>query len=210
MSQNYYTILGVPQNATERQVRQRFLTLARKRHPDKFQGAEKEEAEAQFQRVTEAFNTLSDGERRRQHDLELAQPVGASDSDSTQVSKLYVQRAKEEISQGNYKQAVDYLDRATQEDEKNHLAWFELARVLVENRRALPRARVAIARACELLPVESRYQELAGDTYAESGMPERAAECYQKALDWGGADPSIEERIRALGKGSRGGLFGKT
>ena len=41
MSKNYYAILGVPHNATARQVRQRFLTLAREWHPDKFQGDEK-------------------------------------------------------------------------------------------------------------------------------------------------------------------------
>ncbi|MCZ6508184.1 MAG: tetratricopeptide repeat protein [Acidobacteria bacterium] len=209
MSQNYYTILGVPQNATGRQVRKRFLLLARERHPDIFQGEEKAEAEAQFQLVTEAFNTLSNGDRRRQHDLELAQLVGASDSDSTQVSKLYVRRAKQEIKKGNSQKAVEYLDRATVEDDQNHVAWFELARVLVERRRALPRARVAIARACELQPIESRYLELAGDLYAESGMQDQAEDCYLKALDWGGPDPSIEERLNALRGGFRGGLFGK-
>ena len=209
MSENYYTILGVPQNATGRQVRQRFLALARERHPDIFQGDEKEEAEAQFQLVTEAFNTLSDGDRRRQHDLELAQPVGASDSDHAQVSKLYVQRAKQEIQKGNSQKAVDYLDRATREDSHNHVAWFELARVLVERRRALPRARVAIARACELQPIESHYLELAGDLYAESGMEDQAEDCYQKALDWGGPDASIEERLNALRRGAGGGLFGR-
>ena len=100
MGTNYYAILGVPHNATDRQVRQRFLALARERHPDKFQGPEKMAAETEFQLVTEAFNTLNDAERRRQHDLELAQPVGSSESDAAQVSRVYVQRALEEETKG--------------------------------------------------------------------------------------------------------------
>jgi curved DNA-binding protein CbpA len=208
MGKNYYSILGVPQNATARQVRQRFLTVARERHPDKFQGEEKEAAEFEFQLVTEAFNTLSDIERRRQHDLELAQPTGSSDSDKAQVSKLYVLRAKEEVEKGNHQLAVQYLEVATKEDEQNHSAWFELAKVLLENRRALPRARLAITRACELQPIEPDYLRLAGDLFADSGMQDRAEDYYQRALDWGGSNATIEEKLKSLRRGTRG-LFGR-
>jgi curved DNA-binding protein CbpA len=209
MAKNYYAILDVPQNATARQVRQRFLALARERHPDRFQGEEKASAELEFQRVTEAFNTLSDAERRRQHDFELAQPVGASESDQAQVSKVYIRRAKQEAQQGNRQAAVDFLDRATQEDERSHLAWYELAKMLGMDRRSLPRARHAIGQACQLLPMETSYLELAGDLYAASSMPDKAEEFYQKALDWGGLNPEIEERLKSLRRGQRGGLFGK-
>ncbi len=209
MGKNYYAILGVPQNATQRQVRQRFLALARERHPDRFQGEEKAKAEIEFQLVTEAFNTLSDGERRRQHDLELAQPVGASASDQAQVSKVYIRRAKQEAKQGNRQAAVDFLERATREDEKSHLVWYELAKMLGMDKRSLPRARHAISQACQLQPMETSYLELAGDLFAESGMPDKAEEFYQKALDWGGVNPEIEERLKSLRRSQRGGLFGK-
>ncbi len=209
MSKSYYAILGVPQNATARQVKQRFLALARERHPDNFQGEDKDVAELEFQLVTEAFNALSDAERRRRHDLELAQPVGNSESDQGQVSRIYVQRAKEEAKKGNSQQALDYLERATQEDDRNHRAWFHLARLLREKPRALPRARLAIAQACDLRPMDPSYLELAGDLFAQSGMQDKAEGYYQKALDWGGADPDIEERLKSLRRGSRGGLFGR-
>ncbi len=208
MGTNYYAILGVPHNATARQVRQRFLALARERHPDKFQGDEKQAAEAEFQLVTEAFNTLNDAERRRQHDHELAQPVGASESDAEQVSRVYIQRAREEEKKGNPRQATKYLDRAVKEDEQSHRAWYELARVLFDNRRTLPRARQAAARACELQPIDPTYLKLAGDLFAESGMRDEAESYYQKALDWGGQDAAIEERLKSLERGSRG-LFGR-
>ena len=40
MSDNYYTILGLPQNATSKQIRERFLELARERHPDRYRGGQ--------------------------------------------------------------------------------------------------------------------------------------------------------------------------
>lgn len=210
MSTNYYSVLGVPHNATERQVRQRFLDLARARHPDRFQGEAKQEAELEFQQVTEAFNTLNDAKRRRQHDLELAQPVGATDSDGEQVSRVYLQRAQQEAKDGNRQQALQYLELATQEEANRHLAWYRLAQALAEDRRTLPRARVAVSRACELQPMEPNYLELAGDLFAQSGMEQKAAAYYQQALDWGGADSGIEQRLEALGRGSSGGFFGRS
>ena len=209
MSKSYYAILGVPHNATARQVRQRFLALARERHPDKFQGEDKQVAELEFQLVTEAFNTLHDAERRRQHDMELAQPVGTSESDQAKVSRIYVQRATEETKKGNSQQAVEYLDRATREDDQNHQAWYHLAQLLRGRRRTLPRARLAITRACDLQPMDPNYLKLAGDLFAESGLPDKAEDYYQKALDWGGADPSVEERLKSLRQGHRRGLFGR-
>ena len=46
MARDFYTVLAVPRNATEEQIRQRFRELARTRHPDRFQGAEKARAMA--------------------------------------------------------------------------------------------------------------------------------------------------------------------
>ncbi len=209
MSSSHYAILGVPPNATARQIRQRFLALARERHPDRFTGPEKESAEIEFQLVTEAFNTLSDVERRRQHDLMLSQMANVPESDQRQVSRVYVQRAREELKNGNQAQALVNFERATKEDPTDADAWYELAKNLQEDRRSLPRARLAIAKACELEPMRPKYRVLAGDLFAASGQVAEAVESYQKALDWGGADPKIEERLKSLSKGERGGLFSR-
>ena len=66
MSRDHYAVLGTDRNATRDQIRDRFRKLARERHPDRFQGDEREKAELAFQAITEAFNVLSDPDRRRQ------------------------------------------------------------------------------------------------------------------------------------------------
>ena len=78
MTKDYYAILSVSQQATRQQIKQRFLELARSRHPDLHEGEEKLKAESEFQDITEAFNVLSNPARRRQHDVELSSPAPAN------------------------------------------------------------------------------------------------------------------------------------
>ena len=93
MARDFYAVLAVPRNATEDQIRRRFRELARTRHPDRFRGAEKERAEKDFQAITQAFNVISDPERRRLHDLELLRPEETAAGEPRQLSRVYLQRS---------------------------------------------------------------------------------------------------------------------
>ncbi|TNM91264.1 dnaJ homolog subfamily B member 9-like [Takifugu flavidus] len=62
---DYYEILGVPKDATERQIKKAFHKLALKYHPDRNKGPD---AEAKFREIAEAYETLSDDKRRQEYD----------------------------------------------------------------------------------------------------------------------------------------------
>jgi len=64
---DYYKVLGVSRDATEAEVTKAYRKLALKHHPDKNQD-NKEEAEEKFKRVTEAYDTLRDAEKRKIYD----------------------------------------------------------------------------------------------------------------------------------------------
>jgi len=63
---NYYTILGVDKDATPEEVKKAFRKLARQYHPD-LNGGDKQ-AEDRFKDVNEAYEVLSDPEKRTQYD----------------------------------------------------------------------------------------------------------------------------------------------
>ena len=63
---DYYQILGVQRDASERDVRKAFRTLAAKHHPDRNPGDAG--AEDRFKEVNEAYTVLSDPEKRRFYD----------------------------------------------------------------------------------------------------------------------------------------------
>lgn len=62
---DYYDILGVPKDATERQIKKAFHKLAMKYHPDKNRSPD---AEVRFREIAEAYETLSDDAKRRKYD----------------------------------------------------------------------------------------------------------------------------------------------
>lgn len=197
MAKNYYDILGLPRNATTQQVRDRFRTLARELHPDRFQGEEKSEAEARFQEITQAFNVLSDPARRREHDLELARPVGQQ-HDASEAARVYLQRGIKAFREKQYPQAAENFDRATRENPGSAQPWHYLAMACRSKRQWLPRAREAILKACDIDPMNAVYLRLAGDIFADSGMSQRAKIFYQKALTWGGEDAEIRAALERL------------
>jgi len=63
----YYMILGVPRTASPAGIRSAYRDLARKLHPD----VAGEQATPAFQEVSEAYDVLSDPQRRRAYNDEL-------------------------------------------------------------------------------------------------------------------------------------------
>lgn len=64
---DYYEVLGVSKNATEKEMKRAYRKLAMKFHPDKYEGP-KSEGEEKFKELNEAFSVLSDAEKRRIYD----------------------------------------------------------------------------------------------------------------------------------------------
>lgn len=63
---DYYSVLGVPRNADEKEIKKAYRRLARKYHPDLNPG--NKEAERKFKEINEAYEVLSDPEKRKRYD----------------------------------------------------------------------------------------------------------------------------------------------
>jgi molecular chaperone DnaJ len=66
MPRDYYEVLGVGRGADETEIKKAFRRLARELHPDT--NTEDPHAEDKFKEAAEAYEVLSDAERRRQYD----------------------------------------------------------------------------------------------------------------------------------------------
>ena len=64
--QDYYEVLGVSKTATDEEIKKAYRKLAKKYHPDL--NPNDKEAEAKFKAAGEAYEVLSDKEKRAQYD----------------------------------------------------------------------------------------------------------------------------------------------
>ena len=63
---DYYRILGVSRNATDEEIKSAFRKLALKYHPDR--NPDNKEAESKFKEINEAYDVLSNSEKRQIYD----------------------------------------------------------------------------------------------------------------------------------------------
>ncbi|MEY3783141.1 MAG: hypothetical protein RIS97_1320 [Pseudomonadota bacterium] len=65
---DYYETLGVPKNASEEEIKKSYRKMAMKHHPDRNQGDTAKVAEDKFKEAKEAYEMLSDGQKRAAYD----------------------------------------------------------------------------------------------------------------------------------------------
>lgn len=96
MNKNYYDILQINQNASPEIIEKAYKTLAKKYHPDLQEESNKKEAEEILKEINEAYEILSNPEKKASYDQDLKnETISKEDYD-----KIYVQNEalKEELN----------------------------------------------------------------------------------------------------------------
>ncbi|HKB79746.1 MAG TPA: DnaJ domain-containing protein [Thermoanaerobaculia bacterium] len=195
MKVNYYEVLGVERSASEGEIREQFRKLARANHPDRYTGADKDEAERKFQTLTEAVNVLTNAERRKQHDGELSAGVSRNSADFGQVAKVYLSKGVKAFREGDISGAYDNFDMAVKHNPNDAKAFHYLAlaasRIPAYTRQAVQ----AIESAVQKEPVNPTYLKDAGLICRRAGLVAKAERYLNEALKW---DPTNVELQHAL------------
>jgi DnaJ-class molecular chaperone len=84
--QNYYDVLGVKRDASDKEIRSAYRKLARKYHPDVNPGDK--QAEERFKKINAAYEVISDSEKRKKYDK-----YGANWEHADEIEKMQRERA---------------------------------------------------------------------------------------------------------------------
>ena len=63
---DYYEVLGIPKSSTDEEIKKAYRKLAKQYHPDL--NPDDKEAEAKFKEVNEAYEVLSDKDKKARYD----------------------------------------------------------------------------------------------------------------------------------------------
>ncbi|KAL0488638.1 DnaJ [Acrasis kona] len=89
LNKDYYKILGVSRNSSDEDIKKSFRKLAMKNHPDKHTGDSRKEAEEKFKEITQAYEVLSDPQKRQGYDLYGEEGVGQHDHSSQHAEDIF-------------------------------------------------------------------------------------------------------------------------
>ena len=88
----FYKVLNIVETATQDEIKKSYRQLSMKWHPDK-NPDNQDEAKAKFQKINEAYETLSDPEKRQMYDLEKNNPLfnrgGANNINMNDINNIF-------------------------------------------------------------------------------------------------------------------------
>lgn len=199
---DYYAILGVPRTATNLEIREAYLKLARDSHPDKVKDREeRKKAEEIFKSVTAAYDTLSKERSRRDYtaklpstgETQVASRAGAPQSGWTPAqtstaasgsrgSADLLAQGIEAFRQKDYHTAVQLLTIVTTQDEKNARAHAILGLALAKNPNWMRDALQHMETASRLEPKNVSYLSELAILLQSQGLKLRAKRALETAI----------------------------
>jgi curved DNA-binding protein CbpA len=198
VQRTYYEMLGLDPEASADDVRAAFRRLARERHPDRYRPGDRAAAEVEFQAITEAYNVLSDPDRRARYDQGLATTNKPNLSNPREVARALAAKAVGLMKLGEHKHAGELLGQAVAHDPQNARARHLYGLFLAQHGGRLDEGLRHLDQAVKLDPMNIRLLLDASRLFAVARMFARAMRYAQSAAELSPGDPAVESWMRQL------------
>jgi curved DNA-binding protein CbpA len=189
---DYYSLLGVPKTASQAQIKEAYLKLARENHPDRIQDPERRSRAAQMiQEINEAYNHLRDDRLRREYDERL---VRDSMSPQEEAERVYKNgQMREELT--DFTEALKFYFEAMRLQPQNARYIGAAARMMATDASKARQAAELYNKAIQQDPqCKELYLEL-GELLHRAGLPTRARRIYEMGLKQFPDDPELHQHV---------------
>jgi DnaJ-class molecular chaperone len=203
-ARNFYEILSVDRDATVDQIKASFRQLARTRHPDRFSGTMRAQAEIEFQEITEAYNTLLDSDRRSRYDKTLTSTGEELSMNPKELARTMLGRAVGLMKGGDIARAMELFQQSVAHDPQNPRARHLFGMFLAQQGGRLDEALRQLDQAVKLDPLNPKLLLDAARVFAKANMGVRATRLAETAAQLSPDDPAIETLLRQLRQTGKG------
>jgi tetratricopeptide (TPR) repeat protein len=220
-TKNHFEFLGVPRSATEAQVKEAYFRLARPLHPDSNRDPGladiQDKREAAFHRLSLAYETLRDPQKRGRYEADLdarapkrrpdptppppePTPAVRTEADRLAEAGLALESARQAeklFKEEKYWDAIQLLEPAIPRLERSPKvkAQVLLARAYMKNPNWGRRAEELLQRVLQDSPDYADAYVALGNLYRASQLKSRAQAMYRKAVQ---AQPGHPEALAEL------------
>ena len=193
-TEDLFSVLGLPQTADKEQVKVAYFDAAKRYHPDRLTSlgleALRPEVEKIFRRVSEAYGSLYDDERREEYRKTLGKP---SEQENPEVhakamrmleAEMAFRRGEALLRKNDYVGAIAEFEASVtgNPQEGEHLAWLTWARVSA-GQMSFTDAKPRFVESTRLSPKCARAFYFLGLALKEEGDLDRALSMFRKARD---------------------------
>jgi len=212
--QDYFDILGVSHRATTQQIKKAYFSLSKLYHPDRYAESQfadmKPKLQALFESVNEAYEVLSDKDKRDQYNLDLASGIKKYGQEERQVpdkKESIKSAATFQFNEGmkqfrvqNFWGAEEAFRGAVRLDPSKAEYIFYQGLAVSHLPRRSHEAEECFVKAIRLAPANIEYQLELGNFFAKLGLKEKALQLYQNALRRDPNSEKVKQAIKNLAK----------
>jgi len=210
---DHYEILGVDRQADKKEIKDAYFLLAKKYHPDRIGRAPdpdlKEKADFVFSNINNAYETLSDENRRRTYDSlgsKKNETHSKMQENLQEKARILFRKAKTLYNQQKYWEAAAFLADAVKSDPSKSEYFFLLGLAQSQVPSLRRSAEQNLQTVVQMEPWHADALVSLGLLFMKEKLPKRAEAFFRKALS---ANPDhimarrhLEEIIGSEKKGS--------
>ncbi len=205
--QNYYEVLEVGSSSSELDIKNAYFNKAKRFHPDTRHSEEpldiKERMDAIFIKIRDAYQTLSDPERRKAYDYRLETEQSGRDLEamkSRSKAQLQYSVGLKSFQSREYRTAMEYFRSAIDLDPYEPRFYGKLAEVCAKNPRWYRAGILSCKKAVQLDPEDFSYHAILGTLYRLDGNLIEAEKEFLKVIQYDPENRAARSELKAMGK----------
>jgi CheY-like chemotaxis protein len=207
MKKNFFELFGAKTDATDEEIRRCYVDLAKTYHPDRLQQAQlstdlKQKANALFQRISEAYETLSNKKKRHHYLAQLQGKTKKTENDKAAdllAAENSYQRGVVYLNKNNFDSALKELKKAVDicAEEPEYLCYLAMAKFKAAkgNTSMINSAKELIQKSIRLNSNLDKAHLFHGYMLKEAGRLQEAAKRFERAIQ---CNPNCTEALREL------------